>query len=781
MNTLDHILVSWPWEPWLAASLLVAAAWYWRGWRILQHRDRQRWTGAKLAAYCGGLTAIYLALASPLETFASLVLPAHMAQHLLLMMAAPPLVWLGAPLLPLLCGTPRELRRVWIAPLLRRQWLRNCAALATHPVAAWLIFVGTVWLWHLPTMYELALAYPTWHYVQHSCFLAAGLLFWYPIVRPYPARPAWPTWLLVPYLILADIQNTVLSALLTFSDHVLYLHYQAMPRLGSGSVLDDQAAAGAMMWVPGSVVFLLPLGWIGVRLLWKVEWGTGNTNRRRRNGEDRKEQGKLARGFTISPVRQFTPSAVLAENLPSTLRLPPWLRLVRLKATRPLVQAFALVITAAMIVDGLFGPQAAPMNLAGVVPWIHWRGFIIFGLLVVGNIFCYGCPFMLPRTIARRWLPAGRNWPRWLRSKWLAVAILAVFLWSYEAFSLWNSPWLTAWIAIAYFIGALVIDGIFRDAPFCKYICPIGQFHFVHAVVSPLEVKVRQLAVCANCTTHDCMIGRADIPGCELHLFQPRKRGNLDCTFCLDCVRACPHDNVGVLPVAPTASLWQDGLRSGIGRLSRRFDYAALAMLLVFGAFANAAGMIAPVVGFEDRIAKALNFSSTFGVTTAFYAVSLVILPLVSAVAASGLSRLAVRDRSLRMLACRFAWSLIPLGFAMWTAHYSFHFFTSMETIVPATQRFVTDFGMGSLGTPNWTCSCCRPAPDWLLKFELVMLDFGLLASLYAAWRMAKSMADSPRATVKIALPWAVLATALFFIGVWILLQPMEMRGTIPG
>ena len=62
------------------------------------------------------------------------------------------------------------------------------------------------------------------------------------------------------------------------------------------------------------------------------------------------------------------------------------------------------------------------MNLAGVLPWIHWRGLLILGLLVAGNFFCMACPFTLPRTLARRWLPAGRPWPRWLRSKWLAVA-----------------------------------------------------------------------------------------------------------------------------------------------------------------------------------------------------------------------------------------------------------------------------------------------------------------------------------------------------------------------
>ena len=64
------------------------------------------------------------------------------------------------------------------------------------------------------------------------------------------------------------------------------------------------------------------------------------------------------------------------------------------------------------------------MNLAGVLPWIHWRGLVVLGLLAAGNVFCMACPFLLPRTLARRWLPAGRSWPRRLRSKWLAVVLL---------------------------------------------------------------------------------------------------------------------------------------------------------------------------------------------------------------------------------------------------------------------------------------------------------------------------------------------------------------------
>src|SRR5207248_10093220 len=124
-------------------------------------------------------------------------------------------------------------------------------------------------------------------YLQHACFLGTGLLFWYPVVRPYPSpKKHWSDWLLLPYLLLADVQNTVLSALLTFSDHVLYPHYLQVPRLGGLSALEDQAAAGVIMWVPGSLVFLGPLFWIGTRLLYGGNVGQDSDPAGRKAGSE---------------------------------------------------------------------------------------------------------------------------------------------------------------------------------------------------------------------------------------------------------------------------------------------------------------------------------------------------------------------------------------------------------------------------------------------------------------------------------------------------------------
>jgi len=777
-STLDAFLRSWSFDPWLLFGIVLTAGIYYRGWLFLHRRDSVRWHIGFLIAFLSGLAAVVLALCSPIEAFSGLLLQLHMVQHLLLMMVAPPLLWLGAPFFPMLRGLPRSVRNYWVAPLLTSPALRRFFAWFTHPMIALPIFITVNTLWHLPGMYDLAMRSTGWHYLQHACFLGAALLFWYPVVRPYPASPRWSLWLLLPYLFLADVMNTVLSAVLTFSNRVLYPYYEEVPRLAGMTALEDQAAAGLLMWVPGSVVFLVPLFVIATRLMYGAKIGNVVVPAQPRKMVSETSAHTLSLGKRYAlPLIVDHPVASSAFDL---LQLPILGRFMKWRYARLCMQLPLLLMAAALIYDGFTGPEAAPMNLAGVLPWVHWRGLLILGLLVAGNIFCMGCPFVLPRILARRWLPDGWNWPRPLRSKWLAVFLIIIFLWAYEAFSLWDRPWATACLALAYFVAAFVVDSLFRGGTFCKYVCPIGQFNFVQSLVSPLEIKVRDTAICDSCQTKDCIRGRDGIPGCELNLYLPRKAGNMDCTLCLDCVHACQHDNVGIVAGFPGSDLSSDQQRSGVGRFSQRPDIAALVMVLVFGAFANAAGMVGPVLEAQQWAGEILGVTSPVVLTTAFYLLALVVLPIVLISIATWWSCgcISLTGRPV-VVATRFAFTLVPLGLGMWLAHYTFHFLMSYETVIPVTQRFAADLGLPWVGKPQWDCSCCGPAAAWLLPLEILFLDFGLLLSLYTGFRLAMSLTERPASALKAFLPWAFIMIGLFVIGIWILFQPMQMRGTM--
>ncbi len=484
------------------------------------------------------------------------------------------------------------------------------------------------------------------------------------------------------------------------------------------------------------------------------------------------------------------------------LRTPFLGTFLRWRHSRSVLQTVLLGVAVLVMVDGFFGPQLAPKNLAGVLPWVHWRGFVALALLLVGNLFCMACPFMLPRRLAKKLFPADRHWPKGLRTKWLALGLLFLFLWTYEAFDLWASPLLTAWLALAYFVAAFVVDAFFRGAAFCKHVCPIGHFHFVNSTASPFEVAVRDSEVCASCRTRDCIVGRYENPrgldagrealkphqrgkllqnGCDLWLYQETKHGNMDCTFCMECIHACPYDNVGILARPPAKELWEDPRRAGVGRFSRRPDLAALALFLTFAAFVNAFGMVTPVYALEAWVGRTLGTGSEPLILGLLFLGGMVLLPVILSGIAAGLSaRLTGSRRNLVQEGTRYAYALIPLGFGMWVAHYLFHFLIGGLSIVPVAQEYLAFLGVTLAGTPVWALGPVVPE-SWLLPMELLFLELGLLVTLAVAYRIGLRDTGSPTRAWRGAVPWGALALALSLAGAWLLLQPMEMRGTLMG
>src|SRR3954464_10393613 len=139
--TADAFLRSWPIAPWLDLSLLLPALIYVHGWRSLHRRSPGTWHAGGLAAFLGGLVALFLALGSPVEPFGALLLQVHMVQHLLFMMVAPPLIWLGAPMLPMIRGLPRPVRVYWVSPILRSPTIRRVFARLSHPASALALYL----------------------------------------------------------------------------------------------------------------------------------------------------------------------------------------------------------------------------------------------------------------------------------------------------------------------------------------------------------------------------------------------------------------------------------------------------------------------------------------------------------------------------------------------------------------------------------------------------------------------------------------------------------------
>jgi putative membrane protein len=251
----------------LTSSLIVTAWIYGRGYLKIRRTRPSLFPRWRLVCFLGGLFSLWIALASPLDTLNDRLLFMHMAQHMVLMLVVPPLLLLGYPTVPLLRGLPRSLVRRGLGPLFRSEALRKIMRFLTKPMVAWIAVNAAFVGWHLPGPYELALRVEDWHEVEHFTFLLTSLLFWFPIIQPWPSVSQASRWRLLPYLLTTDIVNTVLAAVLSFSNRLIYPSYAAKSWIYGISPVNDQAGAGALMWVIGSIFYLVPAVSITMRLL----------------------------------------------------------------------------------------------------------------------------------------------------------------------------------------------------------------------------------------------------------------------------------------------------------------------------------------------------------------------------------------------------------------------------------------------------------------------------------------------------------------------------------
>jgi len=237
--------------------LIVIAVVYLRGWLRLRSPSFRVIGGWRAVGFLLGVFLIWVAVASPLASGDAHLLTVHMLQHLLLMSLAPPLIWLGEPVRPLLWGLPRRVGETGALAVLQRRPIQRLGTVLAHPAVCWTAATATLAAWHVPAVFTLGMQSQTWHPIEHASFLSAGLLFWWPVVQPWPKSSADRGWSIVLYLFLATLPCDILSGFLVFSERVAYPVYLSMHRHSSLSVLDDQQYAGAWMWTAVTIIYVV--------------------------------------------------------------------------------------------------------------------------------------------------------------------------------------------------------------------------------------------------------------------------------------------------------------------------------------------------------------------------------------------------------------------------------------------------------------------------------------------------------------------------------------------
>lgn len=250
-------LENWSFDPVLIVTVIAAVYAYAAGLRKLWAKGRGKGLPQRRAiCFFLGLAALVLALMSPLDSLAAELFSFHMVQHLILILIVAPLLIYGAPLLVITLALPSQPRKKL------RRWERSrsvgaAKAVVLHPAIAGALFAFALWTWHLPTLYRSALLDDTRHVLEHASFIGASLLFWMHVIgRKRQRLDFGPAILLV---FLSGLQSAALSVMLIFSGRALYPIHERGAAAWGLSALEDQQLAGAIMWTPVGLVFLITM------------------------------------------------------------------------------------------------------------------------------------------------------------------------------------------------------------------------------------------------------------------------------------------------------------------------------------------------------------------------------------------------------------------------------------------------------------------------------------------------------------------------------------------
>jgi len=213
--------------------------------RSRQGGDGEGVSGVRKLSFFAGLFVIFASLNGPIHDLSdNYLFSGHMVQHLLLTMLMPPLLIFGVP--------------GWmLRPLLRNRAIGMTASRITRPVACFVIFNVVIAAWHLPVLYNAAMANHDIHIVEHLMFMVAAVLMWWPLTSQLPELPRLPYPGQMLYCFLMSIPMSIIAVYITMADEVLYPHYSAAPRIMNLSPMDDQLLGGLIMWVPGGLIFMI--------------------------------------------------------------------------------------------------------------------------------------------------------------------------------------------------------------------------------------------------------------------------------------------------------------------------------------------------------------------------------------------------------------------------------------------------------------------------------------------------------------------------------------------
>jgi ferredoxin len=464
-------------------------------------------------------------------------------------------------------------------------------------------------------------------------------------------------------------------------------------------------------------------------------------------------------------------------------RWAPVRRFVKWRGFQPAVQLPVVLLFLLVIAAGLFGSQDPSRNIAPVLTWnIWWMGLIFFAFFA-GEIWCTVCPWMaLPDWVKRlsaklpgRNRPVGleRRWPKVLQNLYPAILGFIALSWIELAYEAPYRPALTAVMGLAMVGLAAATLFVFERKGFCRYLCPVGRVTGAYGTTGMLEIRRKDGQICKDCRTKDCFHGNERGLPCPTHEFMGAMNENSYCTMCTECLKTCPHDNIGLNVRVPLADL--------MGPHRKRRDEAWLLLVIFVISIFHGLAMIPvwthdTIPPLRDGLEGLLGFDVGYLWTFTLAMTAFIVGSIALYVGACAVMKLASGNLFYRLkdYFIAYAYPLLPVALAYHLAHNALHFFYEGSKLV----RLLSDpFGWGwnLFGTAQSPLTMLVPIQYiWVTQIALVLV--GNVAAVWLVNRTAHRMFGNRRQALRAVFPMVLFVALLSVAALWLLSQPMEMR-----
>ncbi|MDP3480532.1 MAG: 4Fe-4S binding protein, partial [Desulfoprunum sp.] len=368
------------------------------------------------------------------------------------------------------------------------------------------------------------------------------------------------------------------------------------------------------------------------------------------------------------------------------------------------------------------------------------------------------CPFGTLNDVVQKFVGDNLPAPKFLKKYgiWIIDASFILITWSDHVFGVVESPRGSGFLLLMIVTAVVASGALWERRTWCRYLCFLGGLSGNYSRAGMLDIRSTP-EKCSKCKTASCYKG-AIVPGCPMFEFPKKMESVANCNLCGNCIKNCPNDSIQIIPRMPTEGLWF------IGRAKLEESFlAAVIMGIVFVQNITMIGIWTGILDGIEKFAGTANYFVTF--TIAFVvamAIPIAMLALAGFVAGN------FKKEAITKNFARYGYAIIPLDVAGHIAHNLFHLLAEGKAILFTA--------MGLFGIESHGSSTAILDNMTIQALQYILIAIGTAGSLYTAYRLVKSNADTAGKTLSTFIPLAVLMVIFGIINVYLFMQPMAMR-----